>query len=364
LAVLLSLLAVSCLSCGKSSNGIVGDGGDDPDPVPTTVEDLSVSAVSPVSASLRWTAPAVGSGMAYAYEVRYATSPIAEGSWSSAGIAPGPPAPLPAGMTQTMVVASLAPQTPYHFALKSRSAPGIWSRLSNVAVVTTLPEAEIVIPDSSLQAVVRELISKPSGPIRTSDIIAITEIRAEEMGIVSLSGLEAFTSLQVLHIRGNHVEDLSPLAGLSGMITITASENEISDIGPLANLTNLETLTFGNNRIAEIDVLAGLPNLTSLYLNGNRVAGISALTSLTELTYLYLAANLLTDVKSLQGLANLQSLSLDVNQITDLAPLVANAGLAAGDVIWVRMNPLSQEAIQTQIPALQARGVTVHGPTP
>ena len=241
---------------------------------------------------------------------------------------------------------------------------GEWSPLSNVASAATLPEAEISIPDSSLQAAVRELIAKPTGPIRTSDIISITEIRAEEKGIVSLVGLEAFTSLQVLHIRGNRVQDLSPIAGLSGMITITASGNSISDIDPLGNLTNLGTLTLGDNQIAEIGVLASLPNLVSLYLNGNRITSISALTSLTGLTHLFLAANLLTDVGPIQGLTNLTALSLELNQISDLAPLVANTGLAAGDEIWVRMNPLSQEAIDAQIPALQARGVTVHGPTP
>ena len=109
MVLLLSLLVVSFFSCGGSSDGILDDDGEDPDQVPAAVADLRVSGTTPVSASLEWTAPAVGSGMAYAYDVRYATAPIAEGSWSSASTAANPPAPLPAGMTQTMVLGNLIP---------------------------------------------------------------------------------------------------------------------------------------------------------------------------------------------------------------------------------------------------------------
>jgi hypothetical protein len=299
-------------------------------------------------------------GMAYGYDVRYATFPIAEGSWTTATIAPDPPAPLPAGMTQTMLIGNLMPHTNYHFALKSRSPMGTWSSISNVVNGATLQEEEVEIPDSSLQAVVRVLISKPTGPIRTSDVVSITEIRAEEKGVVDLTGLEAFTSLRFLHIRGNRVEDLSPLAGLAGLGTLTASDNRISDIGPLSGLMSLAQLALGNNQIADIQPLAGLTNLEYLYLNGNIIASLSAVASLTHLSELYAGANRITDVTAIQGLTNLQYLALDANQVSDLTPLVGNTGLAAGDEIWVRMNPLSSDAIDTQIPALEARGVTVH----
>ena len=47
------------------------------------------------------------------------------------------------------------------------------------------------------------------------------------------------------------------------------------------------------------------------------------------------------------------------NNITDLSPLVANTGLGSGDWIDVKENPLNRASIQTHIPALQSRGVTV-----
>jgi Leucine-rich repeat (LRR) protein len=359
-AVILSFLAMCSLSCGdQSSKGVVDDDAD-PNQPPTTVTDLSITAITPISASLQWTAPSVGSGMAYGYDVRYATFSINEGSWPSATIVQEPPPPLPAGMTQTMAVGGLMPQTPYHFALKSRSSLGNWSLLSNMVSATTLPEAEIVIPDSSLQAVVRDLIAKPTGPILTSDVVSITEIAASEKGIVSLSGLEAFTSLRFLDIRGNQVEDLNPVAGLASLAAIGASDNRISDIAPLSGITNLTQLSLGNDQVTDLQPLAGLANLEFLYLNGNGFTSLSALASLTHLSELYAGANRITDVSPVQNLTSLLYLNLDLNQIADLAPIVANTGLTAGDEIWVRMNPLSPEAINTQIPALEARGVTVH----
>ena len=47
------------------------------------------------------------------------------------------------------------------------------------------------------------------------------------------------------------------------------------------------------------------------------------------------------------------------NNISDLSPLVANTGLGDGDELEIQRNPLSYTSINTHIPALQSRGVTV-----
>ena len=67
-----------------------------------------------------------------------------------------------------------------------------------------------------------------------------------------------------------------------------------------------------------------------------------------------------SDVGPLSNLTNLTSLRLQNNQIEDLAPLVANTGLSDGDVVYLAGNPLSDQARNEQIPALEARGVNVH----
>ena len=62
----------------------------------------------------------------------------------------------------------------------------------------------------------------------------------------------------------------------------------------------------------------------------------------------------------LEGATNLTSLNLANNLIEDISPLVANTGLGNGDEIDVRGNPLNAASINTHIPTLQSRGVTVN----
>jgi hypothetical protein len=52
-------------------------------------------------------------------------------------------------------------------------------------------------------------------------------------------------------------------------------------------------------------------------------------------------------------------LGLMQNPISDISPLVDNLGLGEGDTVILVNNPLSEESINTYIPELEARGVTV-----
>ena len=96
-----------------------------------------------------------------------------------------------------------------------------------------------------------------------------------------------------------------------------------------------------------------------LSLSDNRISELSALSGLNSLTTLYLGRNSISELSALSGLTSLQVLDMDNNSISNLAPLVANTGLGNGDYVDVRVNPLSATSLNTHIPALQARGVTV-----
>ena len=98
-----------------------------------------------------------------------------------------------------------------------------------------------------------------------------------------------------------------------------------------------ERVIIGSSSISDISSLSGLTNLTILYLDRNGISSISALSNLTNLTVL----------------------SLSRNSISDISPLVANTGLGSGDTVDLKSNPLSSTSINTHIPALQRRGVTV-----
>ena len=203
--------------------------------------------------------------------------------------------------------------------------------------VTT--QAQVVfIPDFNLRAVIEKHLGKrPGATITVADMAWLTELDATNQNIRNLTGLETATNLIWLWLGQNSISDISPLAGLTNLTELELNENFISNILPLARLTRLIYLNLLNNSISNISTVARLTNLTILDLGKNRISNISALA----------------------GLTNLEELWIDNNSISDLWPLVANSGLRGSDTVDVTGNPLSALSINTHIPALQSRGVTV-----
>ena len=177
--------------------------------------------------------------------------------------------------------------------------------------------------------------------------------------VSDLSPLAGLTNLTDLGLRDNSISDISPVAGLTNLTSLSLNNNSISDISPVAGLTNLTSLSLSNNSISDISPVAGLTNLTGLGLGGNSISDLSPVAGLTNLTFLILADNSIVDLSSVADLTNLTFLILADNSIVDLSPLVENTGLGSGDAVIVRGNPLNAAAINTHIPALQGRGVTV-----
>ncbi|MCY4531530.1 MAG: hypothetical protein OXC84_04270 [Gammaproteobacteria bacterium] len=71
---------------------------------------------------------------------------------------------------------------------------------------------EVEIPDERLRVAVERELRKESGAIITvADMLTLTELSAESMGISDLTGLEFATGLVSLYFANNEVEDLSPL---------------------------------------------------------------------------------------------------------------------------------------------------------
>ena len=191
--------------------------------------------------------------------------------------------------------------------------------------------------DAALEAAVRKALDQPQGRLTPEDIVSLTKLRSNSRGIDSLVGLEHFTALQRLELDYNAITDLTPLSQLKNLHFLNLEDNQITDLTPLSQLENLHTLWLHGNQITDITPLNQLDDLTSLYLDNNQIA----------------------DITPLSQLKNLHLLNLVYNQIKDLAPLVANAGLGEGDRVYVKNNPLNDQARNEYIPALKARGVRV-----
>ena len=287
--------------------------------------------------------------------------------------------------------------------------PALQSR--GVTVVLSLD-----IPDPNLHTALEAKLGVASGAvITTRDMARLTELDAPNANITDLTGLEHATNLSTLDlgaefletenrfVNSNSVSDISPLAGLDTLTRLFLSENSITDSSPLAGLDKLTWLSLWGNSISDISPLEGLINLTGLNLGGNSISDISLLEGLINLTWLELGGNSISDISPLEGLNqlislglgsnsisdisavaglnnlteltlwdnsisdlsplaglnNLTELNLGSNSISDILPLVANTGLGSGARVWLRGNPLNSASINTHLPALQSRGVTV-----
>ena len=251
-----------------------------------------------------------------------------------------------------------------------------------------------------------------------SALAAMTKLRRLDVGgnaLADVAPLADLTSLKALLLSGNRIKDVSPLGRLNGIQFLYLTGNAVSDIGPLVDRSVFAAGAFVSlegNPLDEVSVNEHIPTLRSwgidvsfarrgssvtptsivdptlrsliaetlsyqsLHVDDNvtrwpierlrelraRGAGITDLAGLDAargLQRLYAASNLISDLSPLAELAELTSLDLRHNRISDLGPLVANGDLAEGDWVSLDGNPLSEEAVNTHVPALLERGVSI-----
>ncbi len=353
-----SLLWIS--SCSKGGDGVVD--GDDENTPPSRITDLSVVHVTSASVTLRWTAPSGGgtSATAASYDLRCAASTIDAANWATALEIDDEPAPILAGMTQSMVLTGTPPAPTIYFAMRACSSTGIESEISNSPAAVVPPETAVVFVDPALESVIRTILQQPAGDLMPGDLVAVTEIEADRQDIHSLEGLQYCVSLHRLNLLGNSVTDLGPLASLVQLSDLDASDNQISDLGPLTDLTAMMNLNLSGNAIQSIAALQRMESLNFLWLDRNQITNIAPVAGCWRLNHLFMADNQISDLAPLVTMEFVANLDLAGNAITDLSPLVANTDFGTGDRIWLAGNPLSQSAINEQIPALRARGVIVY----
>lgn len=206
------------------------------------------------------------------------------------------------------------------------------------ATATQTPENEVIVfDDDALEAYVRAAIDKLEGDITVADAQAVTELELSQQGvdknqpyIHNLTALKYFTNLTYLGL-GYAVQnasdptapvDISPLADLTKLESLQMGGVVIDDLSAIANLKSLISLTvFNGEQALDLSPLAGLTSLQALTMRNNKITDISALKGLKNLTYLDLEGNQITDVTPLVGLTNMNRLFLSNNPITDFTPL-------------------------------------------
>lgn len=155
-----------------------------------------------------------------------------------------------------------------------------------------------------------------------------------------LAELKTLTSVTV--IRGN-VVDLTPLSKLEKLNRLELGGNTgIFDIGPLKNLTALTYLDLGQcGKIDDISPLKGLTNLESLYIGGTSVSDLSALEDMKALETLDVSHTDINTLLPLSNLMNLKKLYISMTDVDDLSPLSALPQLEYLNAIGIKTKDAS-----------------------
>ena len=212
----------------------------------------------------------------------------------------------------------------------------------------TVAVAPAWIPDANLRAVVREVLGMAEGEDFTQEDMFIEVLNAEDREITDISGLEYATELTELNLNYNTIEDITPLAALTQLNTLTLKgtstttllrrDERFEDMSIFEALTLLTTLDLGTNQIDDITPLEYLTELAALDLRENAIEDITSLSNLTNLTTLYLQENGIDDLTALEDLTQLTSLDVSLNSVSDLQPL---SGLAALTQLYLVNNAIT-----------------------
>ena len=192
-----------------------------------------------------------------------------------------------------------------------------------------------------------------------SGLVNLKRLEIEHNSISDLSPLKGLINLTELKLSGNRISDVSSLSDMTDLTLLMLSANNTTDLSPLRGLINLERLALSQNGLVDISPLASLTSLKTLGLAYNNITDISALAGLTNLARLGLRGNRISDLSPVTGLTNLQRVDLRHNDISDISLLVANTGVGRGNEVLLNDNPLNRASIETHVPALENRGVTV-----
>ncbi len=132
----------------------------------------------------------------------------------------------------------------------------------------------------------------------------ITQLLASNNQIKTIAGIEAMKNLEILDLGNNAIEDISALPALKKLNQLRLAKNEVKDLKPILSLTQLEKLSMAYNKVRDVEGLGSLQKLNYLSLSSNEIKTVDALKPIKSLQVLNLGFNMLCSPKAWEGYAN------------------------------------------------------------
>lgn len=156
---------------------------------------------------------------------------------------------------------------------------------------------------------------------RIADVVEAAEsvLVLENLGLDRIPGeIRDAENVSALHLKGNLITDLGPLAGLTNIRYLYLQDNFVVDLAPVATLPQLHTIDVSNNQLFSLEPLARCQALVELYAPNNKVEEVSPLAKLTGLKIIDLGYNSVKSAAALSELKQLKQLYLNDNKLIQL----------------------------------------------
>jgi internalin A len=168
----------------------------------------------------------------------------------------------------------------------------------------------ITIDNPTLEAQIRLKLQKADGPITAADLHKLRSLNAASVKLDDLDVcvFSALTGLKELFLGPGDYDDLSAIAGATGLETLRASLSKVHDLTPLSKMPKLDRLDLGHTQVNDLTPIAGATALTELVLDEAPVEDLSPLAKFAALQTLSIKNTHVKDVSPLNGLKKLKTL--------------------------------------------------------
>jgi hypothetical protein len=139
--------------------------------------------------------------------------------------------------------------------------------------------------------------------------------------VLDISPLASLVNLNTLSLNMSRVADLTPIRGLRKLQVLNIGSSLVRDLTPIAKLKAIKNLDVRDSGVTDMSALAGYAALEELAVGAPQVPTLASLRELPKLTRLMVIAQVPVDTTPIGTLSNLQNLSVFGLPLINAAPL-------------------------------------------
>ena len=170
----------------------------------------------------------------------------------------------------------------------------------------------------------------------------LSSLTLSDCGLSTAAGLEKAQNVTYLDLSNNTIRNLEPLSSMLNLEEINLQHNALTSLSALGTLTNLAKLDVSYNSLTSIAPIATCVKLSYLEAGNNSLTNLGAVNNLSTLTHLGVSNNKLTDVSIIADCTGLTELSIASNDITGISALSTLVNLEVFDFSYNEITALPE----------------------